>query len=61
MFGLQEGHLAMLLSILMTEEMHRMQSGNWMVRMVGELNSLTIPEVEVGDVEEGVVALVVLT
>lgn len=29
--------------------------------MVGELNSLTIPEVEVGDVEEGVVALVVLT
>lgn len=49
----------MLLSILMTEEMHRMQYGNWTVRMVGELNYLTIPEVEVEDVEEGVVALVV--
>lgn len=30
-FGLQDAHLVMLLSTLMTEEMHKMQSGIWMV------------------------------
>lgn len=61
MFGLQEGHLAMLLSILMTQEMHRMQFVEWMVRMVGGLNFLTVLEVEVEaeDVEEDAGAPVV--
>lgn len=51
----------MLLSILMTQEMHRMQFVEWMVRMVGGLNFLTVLEVEVEaeDVEEDAGAPVV--
>lgn len=36
MFGLQDAHLVMLLLTLMTEEMHKTQSGILMVRMDGE-------------------------
>lgn len=61
MFGLQEGHLAMLLSILMTQEMHWMQFMEWMVRMDGGLNFLTVLEVEAEeDVEEDAGAPVVV-
>lgn len=58
MFGLQDAHLVMLLSTLMTEEMHKMQSGIWMVRMDGEWSSrIILEEKGVGAVEEVVVAL----
>ena len=59
-FGLQAGHLVMLLLTLMTVEMRVMQFVNWMARMVGGLSFLTTREVEVVAVEVAVVALVVL-
>lgn len=58
MSGLQDAHLVMLLLTLMTEEMHKMQSGIWTVRMDGEWSSRIILEEEgVVVVEEVVVAL----
>lgn len=62
MFGLQDAHLVMLLLTSMTEEMHKTQSGIWMVRMDGEWSSrIILEEKGVGDVEEVVVALEALT
>ena len=46
MFGLQDAHLVMLLSTLMTKEMHATQSGKLMGRMDGEWSSRTILEEE---------------
>ena len=57
MFGLQEGHLVMLLLTSMIGEMLRMLFVNWMARTVGGLNFLTILGVEVVAV---VAALVVV-
>lgn len=61
MFGLQDAHLVMPLLTLMTVEMHKTQSGIWMVRMDGEWSShIILEEKGVGAVEGVVVVLEVL-